>query len=86
MLRAGQDTMITASPPTALQATSLIEIVLTTGTTLRVDALPSGVRVWLACGHTDMRNYAEFPVMRSSPAKRRSRWPFSKMVEPNRSA
>ena len=28
-------------------------------------ALPSGVPVWLACGHTDMRNYAECIVMLS---------------------
>jgi hypothetical protein len=28
-------------------------------------ALPSGVPVWLACGHTDMRNYAEYIIMRS---------------------
>ena len=27
--------------------------------------LPPGVRVYLARGVTDMRNYAEFPVMRS---------------------
>jgi transposase len=44
MLCAGQDTMITASPrpplatpPLAAQPTSLVEIVLATGTTLRVD-------------------------------------------------
>ena len=48
--------------------------------------LPSGARVWLACGYTDMRNYAESPVMRSPPAKRRSEQPFIGMVEPNRSA
>jgi hypothetical protein len=28
-------------------------------------ALPPGVRVYLACGVTDMRNYAESAVMRS---------------------
>jgi len=28
-------------------------------------ALASGVQVYLACGTTDMRNYAESPVMRS---------------------
>ena len=28
--------------------------------------VPSGVRVWLAVGHTDMRRYAECMVMRSS--------------------
>jgi len=28
-------------------------------------ALASGVRVYLACGPTDMRNYAESSVMRS---------------------
>ena len=28
-------------------------------------AFASGVRVWLATGHTDMRNYAEHTVMRS---------------------
>jgi hypothetical protein len=28
-------------------------------------ALPAGVRVYLACGVTDMRNYAESLVMRS---------------------
>ena len=49
-------------------------------------ALPPGVRVYLACGITDMRNYAESPVMRSPPAKQRSRRPFARMVEPNRSA
>jgi transposase len=40
MLRAGQATMSPASPrpPAPAQPTSLIEIVLTTGTTLRVDA------------------------------------------------
>jgi transposase len=40
MLRAGQDTMNRAPirTPTPAQPTSLIEIVLTTGTTLRVDA------------------------------------------------
>lgn len=27
--------------------------------------VPSGVRVWLATGHTDMRNCAEQSVMRS---------------------
>jgi hypothetical protein len=26
---------------------------------------PAGVRVWLATGHTDMRNYAERRIMRS---------------------
>ena len=29
-------------------------------------ALPPGVRVYLACGVTDMRNYAECLVMRSA--------------------
>jgi len=29
-------------------------------------APPPGVQVWLACGHTDMRNDAECTVMRSS--------------------
>jgi hypothetical protein len=38
--------------------------------------LPSGVRVWLACGVTDMRNYAESSVMRSPPAKQGSRRHF----------
>ncbi len=28
--------------------------------------LPSGAKVWLATGHTDMRNYAERMIMRSS--------------------
>ncbi len=28
-------------------------------------AMPAGMRVWLANGHTDMRRYAECPVMRS---------------------
>ena len=28
-------------------------------------AVPPGVRVYLACGTTDMRRYAESPVMRS---------------------
>ena len=28
-------------------------------------AVPSGVRVWLATGHTDMRNYAAAMIMRS---------------------
>ena len=27
---------------------------------------PAGVRVWLATGTTDMRRYAECPIMRSS--------------------
>jgi hypothetical protein len=27
--------------------------------------MPTGVRVWLATGHTDMRNYAEPRIMRS---------------------
>jgi len=27
--------------------------------------VPSGVRVWLATGATDMRRYAECPIMRS---------------------
>ena len=27
--------------------------------------IPSGVRVWLATGHTDMRRYAEHTIMRS---------------------
>jgi hypothetical protein len=27
--------------------------------------IPSGVRVWIATGHTDMRRYAERSVMRS---------------------
>lgn len=30
--------------------------------------LPSHTRVWLAAGVTDMRSYAELPVMRSWPA------------------
>ena len=29
--------------------------------------VPTGVRVWLATGHTDMRNYAEPTIMRSNP-------------------
>jgi hypothetical protein len=29
--------------------------------------IPSGARVWLATGHTDMRNYAERTIMRSTP-------------------
>jgi hypothetical protein len=28
---------------------------------------PAGMRVWLACGRTDMRKYAEPIVMRSWP-------------------
>jgi hypothetical protein len=28
-------------------------------------ALPAGVKVWLAVGATDMRNYAEWSIMRS---------------------
>ena len=28
-------------------------------------AFASGMRVWLATGHTDMRNYAEHRVMQS---------------------
>jgi hypothetical protein len=28
--------------------------------------LPSGAKVWLATGHTDMRNYPERMIMRSS--------------------
>ena len=27
--------------------------------------VPSGTRVWLAAGHTDMRNYAATLIMRS---------------------
>jgi len=27
--------------------------------------MPSGVQVWLATGHTDMRNYAERMIMQS---------------------
>ena len=27
--------------------------------------VPTGVRVWLATGHTDMRNYVECQIMRS---------------------
>jgi hypothetical protein len=27
--------------------------------------IPSGARVWLATGHTDMRNYVERRIMRS---------------------
>jgi hypothetical protein len=27
--------------------------------------IPSGVRVWIATGHTDMRRYAERRIMRS---------------------
>ena len=33
-------------------------------------ALPSGVPVWLASGHTDMRNYAEYIIMRSDARSR----------------
>jgi hypothetical protein len=28
--------------------------------------IASGVRIWIATGHTDMRRYAEYLVMRSS--------------------
>jgi hypothetical protein len=28
--------------------------------------VPSGARVWLPAGHTDMRNYAERAIMRST--------------------
>jgi hypothetical protein len=28
--------------------------------------VPSGARVWLAAGHTDMRNYAERTIMQSA--------------------
>jgi len=28
--------------------------------------LPTGVRVWLATGYADMRNYAERAIMRST--------------------
>ena len=31
-------------------------------------SLPAGTRIWLAAGVTDMRCYAELPVMRSWPA------------------
>jgi hypothetical protein len=34
-------------------------------------AIPSGVQVWLATGHTDMRNYAERTIMLSR--RRRAR-------------
>jgi hypothetical protein len=27
--------------------------------------LPAGIRVYVACGVTDMRNYAEFTIMQS---------------------
>lgn len=32
-------------------------------------ALPTGVRVWIAAGHTDMRRYAARRIMRSRPQK-----------------
>jgi hypothetical protein len=34
-------------------------------------ALQSDVRVCLACGYTDMRNYAEYIIMRSDARSRR---------------
>ncbi len=38
---------------------------------LAMIAFPSGARVWLATGHTDMRNYVERGIMRSpGPPKR----------------
>jgi hypothetical protein len=36
-------------------------------------AFPAGVRVWLATGHTDMRNYAECTIMLSPPRGARGR-------------
>ena len=43
-------------------------------------AFPSGARVWLATGHTDMRNYAERRIMRSpGPPKRTYRRCINKM-------
>jgi hypothetical protein len=33
-------------------------------------SLPPGARVWLACGRTDMRNYAEYIIMRSDARSR----------------
>ena len=38
----------------------------------RMISLPSGARVWLACGRTDMRKYAERIVMRSWPRRHHS--------------
>jgi hypothetical protein len=35
--------------------------------------IPSGVQVWLATGHTDMRNYAECTIMLSPGRRTRSR-------------
>ena len=35
--------------------------------------VPSGIRVWLATGHTDMRNYAECTIM-LSPRRRTRGW------------
>jgi hypothetical protein len=43
-------------------------------------ALPPGVRVYLACGVTDMLNYAESSVMRSPSAERRLKRPFTWMI------
>ena len=39
--------------------------------------IPSGVRVWLATGHTDMRRYAERRIMRSPQWKSERRRGFS---------
>jgi hypothetical protein len=40
-------------------------------------AVPGGARVWLATGHTDMRNYAERSVMRSPRWENEQRRRFS---------
>lgn len=40
-------------------------------------AIPTGVRVWLAAGHTDMRRYAERQIMRSRQWKGKRRCGFS---------
>jgi hypothetical protein len=42
-------------------------------------SLPSGVRVWLACGHTDMRKYAGQIVMWSWPRLRQESFDFSSL-------
>ena len=39
--------------------------------------IPTGVRVWLATGHTDMRCYAERRIMRSRQWKGKRRSGFS---------
>jgi len=49
-------------------------------------AVPSGVRVYLACGVTDMRNYAEWLIMRSWQSHPQSKQQLTVHDSPDRSA